>query len=135
VKGFSNSSVNCLKNQLCRMYHKYHEHLCCMIKSERKKLCSMYNMYHVHAPSYLCDLLTPLVRDVTNYPVRNRNDYTVPRCYKTLGLLSPTKKWAGILASTTLRLRLILKVSNVLVFLVSFSRLFQRFMITKDNSL
>ena len=37
--------------------------------------------------------------------------------YKTLGLLSPTKKWAGILASTTLRLRLILKVSNVLVFL------------------
>ena len=48
--------------------------------------------------------------------------------YKTLGLLSPTKKWAGILASTTLRLRLILKVSNVLVFLVSLSRLFQRFM-------
>jgi hypothetical protein len=48
--------------------------------------------------------------------------------YKTLGLLSPTKKWAGILASTTLRLRLILKASNVLVFLVSLSRLFQRFM-------
>jgi hypothetical protein len=48
--------------------------------------------------------------------------------YKTLGLLSATKKWAGILSSTTLRLRLILKVSNVLVFLVSLSRLFQWFM-------
>ena len=41
---------------------------------ERKKLCLMYNMYHGQAPSYLCDLLPPLVRDVTNYPVRNRND-------------------------------------------------------------
>ena len=44
----------------------------------------MYNMYHGHAPSYLCDLLPPLVRDVTNYPVRNRNDYTVPRCRLSL---------------------------------------------------
>jgi hypothetical protein len=26
----------------------------------------------------------PLVRDVTNYPVRNRNDYTVPRCRLSL---------------------------------------------------
>ena len=33
----------------------------------------MYNMYHGHAPSYMCDLLPPLVRDDTNYPVRNRN--------------------------------------------------------------
>jgi hypothetical protein len=37
--------------------------------------------------------------------------------YKTLGRLSPTKKWPGILASTTLYLMLILKKSNVLVFL------------------
>ena len=44
----------------------------------------MYNMYHGHDPSYLCDLLPPLVRDVTNYPVRNRNDYTVPRCRLSL---------------------------------------------------
>ena len=44
----------------------------------------MYNMYHGHAPFYLCDLLPPLVRDVTNYPVRNRNDYTVPRCRLSL---------------------------------------------------
>jgi hypothetical protein len=37
-------------------------------RRERKKLCLMYNMYHGHAPSYLCDLFPPLVRDVTNYP-------------------------------------------------------------------
>jgi hypothetical protein len=37
-------------------------------------------MYHGHAPSYLCDLLPPLVRDVTNYPFRNRND----RCHLSL---------------------------------------------------
>jgi hypothetical protein len=53
-------------------------------RQERKKLCLMYNMCHGHAPSYLCDLLPPLVRDVTNYPVRNRNDYTVPRCRLSL---------------------------------------------------
>jgi hypothetical protein len=45
-------------------------------RRERKKLCLMYNMYHGHAPSYLCDLLPPLVRDVTNYPV--------PRCRLSL---------------------------------------------------
>jgi hypothetical protein len=53
-------------------------------RRERKKLCLMYNMYHGHAPSYLCDLLPPLVRYSTNYPVRNRNDYTVPRCRLSL---------------------------------------------------
>jgi hypothetical protein len=51
---------------------------------ERKKLCLMYNMYHGYAPFYLCDLLLPLVRDVTKCPVRNRNYYTVPRCRLSL---------------------------------------------------
>ena len=32
----------------------------------------------------MCDLVPHLVRDVTNYPVRNRNDYTVPRCRLSL---------------------------------------------------
>jgi hypothetical protein len=53
--------------------------------------------------------------------------------YRILGLLSPTKKYSGILASTTLRLMFILKASNVLVFLVSLSRLFQRFMTNGMN--
>jgi hypothetical protein len=47
-------------------------------------LCLMYNFNHGHAPSYLCDLLPPLVRNVTNYPVRNKNVYTVPRCRLSL---------------------------------------------------
>jgi hypothetical protein len=48
--------------------------------------------------------------------------------YTILCRLSPTKKWAGIVASTALLLRLILNESDVLVFLVSLSRLFKRFM-------
>ena len=51
-------------------------------KWESRKLCFVYNMYHGHVPSYLCDLLSPLVP--TNYPVRHRNDYTVPRCHLAL---------------------------------------------------
>ena len=60
----------------------------------------MYNMYHGHAPSYLCDLLSPLVRDVTNYPVRNRNDYTIPRCrlslYKSSFIPSVINLWNSL---------------------------------------
>jgi hypothetical protein len=55
-----------------------------LCRQERKELCLMYNMYHGHASSYLCDLLPPLVRDVANHPVRNRNDYTVPICRLSL---------------------------------------------------
>jgi len=33
---------------------------------------------------HLCDLLSPLVRDVTNYRFQNRNDYTIPRCRLSL---------------------------------------------------
>ena len=60
----------------------------------------MYNMYHEHAPSYLCDLLPPLVRDVTIYPVRNRNDYTVPRCrlslYQSSFIPSVIDRWNSL---------------------------------------
>jgi hypothetical protein len=31
-------------------------------RRERKKLCLMYNMYLGHAPSYLCDLLSPMFK-------------------------------------------------------------------------
>ena len=48
--------------------------------------------------------------------------------YKILDILSPTKKWPGIFRSTTFLLRLILNISYVLIFLLSLSRLFQRFM-------
>jgi hypothetical protein len=57
-------------------------------------------MYHGHAPSYLCDLLPLLVRDVTNYPVRNRNKYTVPRyhlsLYQSLFIPSDTNLWNNL---------------------------------------
>jgi hypothetical protein len=44
-------------------------------------LCNPTNtLYHWH----LCDLLPPLVHDITNYPVRNRNDYNVTRCRLSL---------------------------------------------------
>ena len=60
----------------------------------------MYNMYHGHAPSYLCDLLSPLVRDVTNYRVRNINDYTIPRCrlslYKSSFIPSVINLWNSL---------------------------------------
>jgi hypothetical protein len=35
-------------------------------------------------PHLICVTYYPLFRDVTNYPVRNRNDYTVPRCRLSL---------------------------------------------------
>jgi len=44
----------------------------------------MYNMYHRNAPCYMCNSLPLLVHDVTNYPVRNRNYYNVPRCRLSL---------------------------------------------------
>jgi hypothetical protein len=48
-------------------------------------------------------------------------------------MVSPTKKWPGIFGSTTFLLRLILKISYVLVFLVSLSKLFQRIMTDRMN--
>ena len=57
-------------------------------------------MYHGHVPSYLSDLLPPLVRDVTNYPVRNRNDYNVPRCrlslYQSSFIPSVINLWSSV---------------------------------------
>jgi hypothetical protein len=47
-------------------------------RRERRRLCLRYN--YEQTPSYVCDLLllSLLVRDATNYPVRNRNDYNFP---------------------------------------------------------
>jgi hypothetical protein len=62
-------------------------------------------MYHGHAPSYLCDLLPPLLCDVTNYPFRNRNDYTVPRCrlslYQSSFIPSVINLWNSLDNDTT----------------------------------
>jgi hypothetical protein len=53
--------------------------------------------------------------------------------YKILDMLSPTKKWPGFFGSTTFLLWLILNISYVLVFLVSLSRLFQRYMTDESH--
>jgi hypothetical protein len=67
---------------------------------EYRGLFLMYSIYHGHAPSYLCDLLHPLLRDVTNCPFRNRNDYTVPRCrlslYQTSFIPSVLNLWNSL---------------------------------------
>ena len=62
----------------------------------------------------------------------NYNYYVIE--YKILDILSPTKKWPGIFGSKTFLLRLIINISYVLVFLVSLSRLFQRFMTDVMNT-
>lgn len=38
----------------------------------------MYKAVNGLIPEYICDLIPPFVRDVTNYPLRNNNNLTVP---------------------------------------------------------
>ncbi|MCG7882866.1 MAG: hypothetical protein JAY96_14895 [Candidatus Thiodiazotropha endolucinida] len=45
-----------------------------------QKLAFMYKVRNDLVPSYITDLIPPLVREVTNYPLRNSNDITVPYC-------------------------------------------------------
>ena len=47
-------------------------------RRERKKLVLFYKMHNKLVPSYLHDLLPPLVSEVSSYPLRNRHDYTLP---------------------------------------------------------
>jgi hypothetical protein len=62
--------------------HNTIESCLCIGKESLKQWWS--NILSIPTPSYLCDLLPSLVRDVTNSLVRNRNDYTVPRCRLSL---------------------------------------------------
>ena len=50
--------------------------------SERKqfqKLCFMYKCNYNIVPDYISDLIPPLEGEVSNYPLRNANDFTTPR--------------------------------------------------------
>ena len=38
----------------------------------------MYKALNNMVPKYISDIIPPIVRDQTNYPLRNRNDLTVP---------------------------------------------------------
>ena len=44
------------------------------------KLCFMYKSVNGQVPSYITDIIPPLVRETTNYPLRNQNNITVPFC-------------------------------------------------------
>ena len=44
------------------------------------KLNFMYKSVNGLVSAYIADLLPPLVRDATPYPLRNQNDLTVPLC-------------------------------------------------------
>ena len=50
--------------------------------SERRKfqkLCFMYKCNHNIIPDYISDLIPPVVGEVSNYPLRNANDFMTPR--------------------------------------------------------
>ena len=44
------------------------------------KLCFMYKSVNGQVPSYITDIIPPLVRETTNYPLRNQNNITAPFC-------------------------------------------------------
>ena len=47
-------------------------------RRQQHKLCFMYNVNTGMAPSYLQDLIPPLVSEVSYYPLRNNRIITVP---------------------------------------------------------
>ena len=69
-------------------------------RRERKKLVLFYKMHNRLVPSYLSDLLPPLVSQTTNYPLRNNNDYTMPNIRLSLSeksfLISTTSTWNSL---------------------------------------
>ena len=47
-------------------------------RRQQHKLSFMYNVNTGMVPSYIQDLIPPLVSEVTNYPLRNTRNITVP---------------------------------------------------------
>ena len=48
------------------------------IRRNEQKLAFMYQAVYGKIPEYIFILITPFVRDVTNYPLRNNNNLTTP---------------------------------------------------------
>ena len=48
------------------------------IRRKYQKLNFMYKALNNMVPEYIFDIIPSFVRDQTNYPLRNRNDLTVP---------------------------------------------------------
>ena len=47
-------------------------------RRRQKKLNFMFKVHHGQVPTYISDLISPLVRDISNYPLRNMNNYSAP---------------------------------------------------------
>ena len=56
-------------------------------RRKTRRLSLFYSIHNNTAPGYLCTLKPPLVNQISNYNLRNNNNYTVPFCR-----LSNTKK-------------------------------------------
>ena len=40
----------------------------------------MYRLVNGLVPTYITDLIPPVIRETTNYPLRNQNNITIPFC-------------------------------------------------------
>ena len=49
-------------------------------RRKQHKLIFMYKTVHWLVPPYISDIKPPLVHEITDYPLRNQNNITVPFC-------------------------------------------------------
>ena len=49
-------------------------------RRKQQKLTFMFKTMNGFVPSYISDLIPPMIREVTNYPLRNQNNITTPFC-------------------------------------------------------
>ena len=47
-------------------------------RKEKKKIVFMYNVVNERVPSYISDMIPPLVRETTQNPLRNNNNIMLP---------------------------------------------------------
>ena len=49
-------------------------------RREQQKIIFMFKTMNGFVPPYISDLIPPVIREVTNYPLRNQNNITTPFC-------------------------------------------------------
>ena len=69
-------------------------------RRDKKKLVLFYKMHNHLVPPYLSNLLPPLVSEISNYSLRNNNDYTIPNTRLRLSerafINSTTHRWNSL---------------------------------------
>ena len=53
------------------------------VRRETQKLCFMYRVAHNMTPSYINDLIPPMVGENNNYQLRNQANFRIPYCRTT----------------------------------------------------